>query len=63
MVTVQMTNEYPHLPINARSRLKELPLSSLAAIEEKKFRSPPHENAWKVSKFARNASARPKKGH
>jgi hypothetical protein len=58
-----MANEYPHLSIDARSGLKKLTLGSLSAIEEKEFRTPPNENAWKIPKFVRDTAACPKEGY
>jgi hypothetical protein len=56
-----MANEYPHLAVDASPGLKKLALGSFPAIEKKEFRTPPHENTWKIPKFVRDASAGPKK--
>ena len=43
MVAMHVTYEYPHLPVDAGSRVEELALSSFTTVEEKKFRAPPYE--------------------
>ena len=60
VISMQVADEYPHLPVNPGSSLEKLTLGSFPAIEEKEFRASPYEHAWKVSKFVRDASARSK---
>lgn len=62
VVSMKMTDENPHLPIDACLRLQKLALSTFPTIEEQYFRSSAQQHAWKISKLARNATPCSKKG-